>query len=113
MSKRNALRIGPNPHAAESVAFAVKRYGPIKPETLAEIVAWLETPEAKAERTYEIVYETMTDFSADGDGILRFPTIKTVRNGSFIFKVLDNEHDAQNTLANIRNANFPANKQGQ
>jgi len=112
MTKRNAIRIG-NPHSAESVAFAVKRYGKIEPETLAELVAWLETPEAKAERSYEVIYETMTDVE-DGTGeILRFPTIKTSRYGSAIFKVIDNEHDAQNTLANIRNKDFPKNKQGQ
>lgn len=112
MSKRNALRIGPDPHAAESVAFAVKRYGAIKPETLAELVAWLETPEAKAERVYEVIYETISDIE-DGVSILRFPVIKTHRHGSAIEKFIDNEHDAQNTLANIRNKDFPNNKQGQ
>ncbi len=111
MSKRNALRVGSNPHAADSVAFTVKRYGAIKPETLAELVAWLETPEAKAERTYEVIYETISDLESD-EGILRFPTIKTIRKGSAIFKVIDNEHDAQNTLANIRNKDFPKGKQG-
>lgn len=110
MTKRNAFRIGPDPHSAESVAFTVKRYGPIKPETLAEIVAWLETPEAKAERVYEVIYQTISDY---GDGeILHFPVIKTHRIGSAIEKFIDNEHDAQNTLANIRNKDFPKQKQG-
>jgi hypothetical protein len=112
MSKRNAIRIGPDPHAAESVAYAVKRYGPIKLETLAALVDYLDSPEGKAERTYEIIYETMTDFADDGEGILRFPTIKTIRKGSAIYKIIDNEHDAQNTLTNIHNADFPRNKQG-
>lgn len=120
MSKRNALRVGPDVHAADSVAYAVKRYGPIKPETLAELILWLETPEAKAERTYEVIYETISEIELDETehglvaehGLLRFPTIKTIRNGSAIFKILDNEHDAQNTLANIRNKDFPRNKQG-
>lgn len=112
MSKRNALRVGPNPHAADSVAFTVKRYGPIKEETLKELVAWLETPEAKAERVYEVIYETISDLEEGEEGILRFPVIKTNRIGSAIEKFIDNEHDAQNTLANIRNKDFPANKQG-
>lgn len=127
MSKRNALRIGSDPHSAESVSYTVKRYGPIKPETLAEMVAWLETPEAKAERTYEVIYETISSIEIEDlecgiseflpyqvaeHSLLRFPTIKTIRKGSAIFKIIDNEHDAQNTLANIRNKDFPNNKQG-
>jgi len=111
MSKRNALRITPNPHSAESVAFTVKRYGPIQPETLKALVDWLETPEAKAERVYEVTYETISDLE-EGE-ILHFPVIKTNRIGSAIEKFIDNEHDAQNTLANIRNKDFPKNKQGQ
>lgn len=111
MSKRNAFRTGPSVHAAESVAFTVRRYGAIKPETLKEIVAWLETPEAKAERVYEVYYETISDLEAE-DQLLRFPVIKTNRIGSSIEKFIDNEHDAQNTLANIRNKDFPKNKQG-
>lgn len=112
MSKRNAIRLGHDPHSAESVYYAVKRYGPIKPETLEELIAWLETPEAKAERTYEVIYETISDLEEEG-GILHYPTIKTIRKGSSIFKIIDNEHDAQNTLANIRNKDFPKGKQGQ
>lgn len=110
MSKRNALRITPNPHSAESVAFTVKRYGAIKPETLKEIVDWLETPEAKAERVYEVYYETISDL--EEEGLTKFPVIKTHRIGSIVEKFIDNEHDAQNTLANIRNKDFPNNKQG-
>lgn len=111
MSKRNAIRINADVHSAESVAFTVKRYGAIKPETLKEIVDWLETPEAKAERVYEVFYQTISDLEEE-DGILRFPVIKTHRMGSVIEKFIDNEHDAQNTLANIRNKDFPKNKQG-
>ncbi len=110
MSKRNALRMGPDPHAAESVAFTVRRYGAIQPETLAELVAWLETPEAKAERVYEVIYETISDLETNE--IIRFPVIKTNRIGSAIEKFIDNERDAQNTLANIRNKDFPKGKQG-
>ncbi len=111
MSKRNAIRIGPSPHAAESVAFAVKRYGPIQPETLAAIKEYMDSPTGKKERVYEIVYETMSDVE-DGVEILHYPVIKTHRIGSAIEKFIDNEHDAQNTLANIRNKDFPHNKQG-
>jgi hypothetical protein len=112
MSKRNAIRITPDPHSAESVAYTVKRYGAIQPETLKELTDWLETPEAKAERVYEVVYQTISDLEEEG-GILRFPVIITHRIGSAIEKFIDNEHDAQNTLENIRNKDFPNNKQGQ
>lgn len=120
MSKRNAIRITGNSHSAESVAFAVKRYGAIKPDTLAELIAWLETPEAKEERKYEVIYETISDMDIEETefgivvehGILKFPVIKTYRIGSAIEKFIDNEHDAQNTLANIRNPDFPKNKKG-
>ena len=121
MSKRNAIRVTQDPHSAESVAYTVKRYGAIKPETLAEIVAWLETPEAKADRVYEVIYQTISDMDVDetehgvvsDHQMLRFPVIKTHRIGSAIEKFIDNEHDAQNTLANIRNKDFPKGKQGQ
>ena len=43
MSKRNSLRPGSNPHAIDSVEWTVDRYGQIKPETMAEMVAWLKT----------------------------------------------------------------------
>ncbi len=99
---RNAIRITSNLHSAESVAFTVKRYGAIRPETLAEIVAWMDSPEGKADRVYEIINESILD---EGE-LLTFPVIKTHRLGSA------NEHDAQNTLANIRNKDFPKNKQG-
>ena len=120
MTQRNAIRITQNPHSAESVAYTVKRYGAIKPETLTELVAWLETPEAKAERVYKVIYETISDMDVDetehgtiaDHEILRFPVIKTHRIGSVIEKFIDNEHDAQNTLANIRNKDFPKGKQG-
>jgi hypothetical protein len=111
MSKRNAIRVTHNPHSAESVAYTVQRYGAIKPETLAEIVAWLETPEAKAERVYTVYQETIGNIEA-GIEVFTFPVIKTNRIGSAIEKFIDNEHDAQNTLANIRNKDFPNNKQG-
>lgn len=110
MSKRNAFRLGPDPHSAESVAFTVNRYGAIKAETLKEITDWLETPAAKAERVYRVEHHTISDLS-EGD-IVTFPVIVTNRIGSPIEKFIDNEHDAQNTLANIRNKDFPANKQG-
>lgn len=110
MSKRNAFRLGPNPHAAESVAFAVRRYGAIQPETLDEIVKYMDSPIGKAERVYKIEYQTISDLE-EGD-ILTFPVIRTSRIGSMIEKFIDNEHDAQNTLANIRNKDFPKNKQG-
>ena len=108
MTTRNAIRITENPHSAESVAFTVKRYGAIKTETLAEILIYLESPEAKADRVYEVYYETISD---EGK-LLTFPVIKTHRLGSSIEKFIDNEYDAQNTLANIRNKDFPKNKKG-
>lgn len=110
MSKRNAIRLGMDVHAAESVAFTVRRYGAIKEETLAELVAYLELPETKKERNYKIEYQTISDLS-EGD-IITFPVIRTNRVGSAIEKFIDNEHDAQNTLANIRNKDFPNNKIG-
>ena len=101
MSKRNAIRLGIDPHSAESVTYTVNRYGAIKPETLKELVDWLETPEAKKDRVYEVIYETVSDLE-EGE-LLKFPVIKTHMIGSCIEKFIDNEHDAQNTLANIRN----------
>jgi hypothetical protein len=109
MSKRNAIRLGSNPHAAESVAFTVRRYGAIKPETLAAIKEYMDSPEGRAERTYEIYNETISDMYESE--VFQYPVIKTIRKGSALYKIIDNEHDAQNTLANIRNANFPRNKQ--
>lgn len=111
MSKRNAIRLGRNPHAPESVLYTVKRYGPIKPETLAEIKEYMDSPQGVAERTYEIYDETIS--TGLGSEVLTFPVIKTSRHGSAIYKIIDNEHDAQNTLANIRNPDFPKNMQGQ
>ena len=99
MSKRNAIRITQNPHSAESVAYTVKRYGAIKPETLKELIKYLESPKGKKERVYTIVYETISDLD---EGLIRFPVIKTNMIGSIIEKFIDNEHDAQNTLANIK-----------
>ena len=117
MSKRNALRIG-NPHSPESISYAVDRYGPIKPETLSEITDWLKQHEN--EYAWSVGYETIDDGGVRNEivdgGILTpeaHPIIKTQRKGSAIEKIIDNEHDAQNTLANIRNINFPKNKQGQ
>ncbi len=106
MSKRNAIRLGINPNAADSVAFTVRRYGIIEPKTLAEIIAWLE--KNKDEYSYEIKNETISD---EGE-MFTFPIIKTIRKGSMIYKILDNQHDALNTLENIRNKDFPKNKQG-
>lgn len=107
MSKRNALRIGLNPHAPESVEFTVDRYGEIQPETMAEIVAWLKTQGD----AYQ--WEVGEEFTENLVGQRRsHPILKTIRKGSAIYKIIDNEHDAQNTLANIRNKDWPKNKQG-
>lgn len=100
--RRNAIRLGAN--EVDSTAFAVNRYGKIEQGTMDEIVAWLK--DHKDEYTYEVGEETIVGFGT-------FPIIKTIRKGSSVFKILDNEHDAQNTLANIRNKDFPKNKQGQ
>ena len=109
MSKRNALRPGLNPHDGADVAFTVDRYGKIEPETLAEIVTWLEAHTDEYE--FSVGEEFLeTEFGSIGDS---HPIIKTRRKSSAIYKIIDNEHDAQNTLANIRNPNFPKNKQGQ
>ena len=109
MSKRNAIRIGPNPHSIESVEYAVERYGAILPETMVEIVAWLK--EQGDAYTWEVGEEFAESISESPRR--SWPILKTCRKGSAIFKIIDNEHDAQNTLANIRNKNFPKNKQGQ
>lgn len=107
--KRNAIRMGPNPHSTESIDFTVRRYGVIKPETLNEIVLWLKNH--KNEYEFEIKQERLKNIEI-GKTII-YPTIKTIKKGSCVFKILDNERDAQNTLANIRNKDFPKNKQGQ
>jgi len=101
MPKRNAIRITQNPHSAESIAYTIQRYGVIKQETLDKLIEFLESPEGKAERIYEIVYETISDLNTNK--VITFPVIKTHMHGSAIEKFIDNEHDAQNTLANINN----------
>jgi hypothetical protein len=103
MSKRDAIRIG-NPNSLESLLFTIERYGEIEKETYDEIVAWLKQHPDKY--SFECIDEPI------GIGVT-VPTIKVIRKGSFIFKILDNQHDAENTLANIRNKDFPNNKQGQ
>lgn len=102
MSKRNAARFGET--ESESTIFAVQRYGKIKPETLAEIVAWLKS------QGDAYNWEVGQEYIA---GHTPHPIIKTQRKGSAIYKIIDNEHDAQNSLANIRNKGWPKNKQGQ
>lgn len=108
MSKRNALRIGMNPHDPHSIAFAVERYGRMQQETHDEIVAWLK------EQGDAYKWESGIEYSpcSETDVMIPHLIIKTVKKGSVFFKILDNEHDAQNTLANIRNKDFPKNKQG-
>lgn len=101
MSKRNAIRIGET--EAQRNAFAVERYGEILPETLKEITDWLK------QHTDEYNFEFGTEIM---EGFGSFPIIKTNRKGSAVYKIIDNEHDAQNCLANIRNPDFPKNKQG-
>lgn len=112
---RNSFRMG-DPNSAESIAWTVDRYGPIKPETLSEIVAWLEkhTDEYEFKVGWENLRGEVVDISNEGFELREaHPIIKTHRKGSSLEKTLDNERDAQNTLANIRNPEFPKNKQGQ
>lgn len=116
MTKRNAIRIGHNPNSPESIAYTIDRYGPIRPETLSEIVNWLENH--KDLYDFKVGYETLLGERAEfNDGGLitenSHPIIVTRMKGSAIEKTLDNEKDAQNTLANIRNKDFPKNKHGQ
>jgi len=87
--KRPAIRVGET--EAEANAFAVERYGAMKEETMNQIVAWLKT---KGD-LYK--WEIETEY-ING---LPHPILKTQMKGSFVFKITDNEHDAQNTLANI------------
>lgn len=95
--RRSALRVGPNPHSPESVEFTVDRYGPIEPDTMNQIVEWLES---KGD-LYK--WEVGEEFVEDLLGARRsWPILKTQMKGSAIFKITDNEHDAQNTLANIK-----------
>jgi len=108
MSKRNAIRLG-NPDSPESVLFTLRRYGPIQPETLKEILEWLENH--RDEYKFEVKEEAILD--NEENETISFTTIKTQRIGSFIFKIIDNQHDAENSLANIRNENFPKEKKGQ
>lgn len=82
----------------ESVSETVNRYGALEEDTLNELVAWLD--EHKDEYTYRLVPEF---------GNL---TLVTNRKGSALEKFIDNEKDGQNCLANIRNKDFPKNKQG-
>ncbi len=98
MTKRNAIRFG-NPQSLESVSETVNRYGAMKEESLNELTKWLD--EHKKEYSYRLIQEY-------GNTVL-----VTNKKGSAIEKFIDNEHDAQNSLANIKNTNFPKRKQGQ
>lgn len=109
MSKRNAIRLGPNPHSAESVIFTIRRYGILKKETLDELILWLE--EHKDKFSYKIEQESI--FDAECEEFITFPVLKTHMHTSAFEKYIDNEYDAQNALANIRNKDFPHNKQGE
>ena len=86
VKKRGAIRLG-DPHSAESVSAVIERYGAMKIETMNKIVDWLKT---KGD-LYQ--WEIGLEF---GNYIL-----KTKMKGSFVFKITDNEKDAQNTLENI------------
>jgi hypothetical protein len=81
--KRPAIRLG-DPHSLESVSQVVERYGAIKDKTFDKIITWLDKhPE-------EYKYEILTEF---GNRI-----IKTQRIGSSLYKITDNQYDAENTL---------------
>jgi len=97
MSKRNAIRFD-NPQSMESVSEVVNRYGHLEDETREELIEWLENH--KDEYNYRLKKE------------FGHITLITNRKGSAIEKYIDNEHDGQNCLANIRNVDFPNNKQG-
>lgn len=97
MSKRNAFRMG-NPQSMKSISETVNRYGNLTEETRDALIEWLENN--KKEYSYRLVPEF---------GSI---TLVTNRKGSVIEKFIDNEHDGQNCLANIRNTDFPKNKQG-
>lgn len=94
---RNALRLG-DPQSMESVSQTINRYGALKKRTLNELVKWLDNH--KDEYSYRLIEEFGNT------------TLVTNRKGSMIEKYIDNEHDGQNCLANIRNKDFPKNMQG-
>lgn len=117
MSKRNAMRMNIDGiDGPASIQWAVDRYGPIEPETLSAITDWLK--ENEDQYVWKVAYENTSGVrvEVEGDGFISesgfHPIIITNRKGSAIEKIIDNEHDAQNTLANIRNKDFPKNKQG-
>lgn len=84
---RGAIRLG-DPNSIESVSRVVERYGAMKIETMNKLVEWLRS---KGD-LYE--WEIGEEFGN--------PILKTKMKGSFIYKITDNEKDAQNTLENIR-----------
>jgi hypothetical protein len=87
MTKRNALRIG-NPQSAESVSYTINRYGPLKKETLNKLTDWLD----KHKKEYR--YRLIGEFGSI--------TLVTNRIGSAVEVYIDNEHDGQNCLENIK-----------
>ena len=89
--KRNAIRFGKT--EIEAAVFAVDRYGAIQPETMKAITDWLKT---KGD-LYK--WEEGLEMPPNHEP---YPIIKTQMKGSFIYKIIDNEHDAQNSLANIK-----------
>lgn len=101
------MRMG-DPHSAESMLRTINRYGALKEETLKELTDWLD--QHHGEYSYEVIDEFVSDLTT-GE-IVKFKVLKTRRKGSITEKYIDNEHDAQNSLANIRNADFPKGKQG-
>lgn len=83
---RPAIRLG-DPHSIESVSRVVERYGAIEDDTFNAIIAWLD--KHSEEYKYEIIYE------------LGNRAIKTQRVGSFLYKITDNQKDAEDTLKNL------------
>ena len=84
--ERNAIRLG-DPNSIDSLTRVVDRYGAIEDETFDKIISWLDNH--KKEYNYEIVMEIGNQ------------TIKVNKVGSMIYKHLDNQHDALNTLKNL------------
>lgn len=86
--KRNAIRLGPDPHSVESVEFTVDRYGKIDEELAEDFCALLKRCGYKFETTME------------GSDITNMHILITVKVGAML-KYFDNKKDVLMTIERL------------
>ena len=85
-TRANAVRLG-DPNSPESVLKTIKEYGEITPEQVEWLVGWFQRND-----THSYKYE---DF-------LGAPVFRVTKKGSMITKIIDNKHDAEIIINNLK-----------